>query len=115
MIVKMHPALKVLISFLTIGIYEFYWSVNADRELRTKEDLQWSFGFTVFFVMTSILTFGIYAILYMIYRTVRTQLVIFYERDQKNMWLILSITSIVIIIIRPIMTWITQVYANERE
>ncbi len=115
MIIKMNPAVKVIISLLTIGIYEFYWSVQADRQFKSKEELSWDVGFTIFFILTAILSLGLYIVIYMIYRTLRTQYYIFNERGQGSLWLLLTIISLPIFIVGPVITWITQDYANKRQ
>ncbi len=115
MIKKMHPAKKLILTIFTIGIYEVYWSIKADRELRSEEDLQWTSGFTALFIVLMILTAGVFLVIYAIYRVMRTQCTLFAERSDGLVWIWMVGMSLIFILLRPVTLWVAQKYANERK
>lgn len=57
-----NPALVVIFSFLTFGIYGLYWIVTTQNALHRKTGMGSSGGTTI---LLSIVTFGIYGIYWM--------------------------------------------------
>lgn len=65
-----NPALVVVFSFLTLGIYGLYWIVTTQNALHRKTGMGSSGGTTI---LLSIVTFGIYGIywLYLLGKEIR--------------------------------------------